>query len=662
MPEPETGPLNILILCAVPPEHLVMNLMARGFNVVSAVEAKKVLDHQPDVVLLSSKESAAFPDDLKNILRIYPVPLIHLGVPAPEVKSEIDDYCLPPLDYEYLAFKIRSLSQRIKSERDINPLTGLPGNRLINDFLARACSSSDRAVVYIDINDFKPYNDTYGFGKGDEVITTLGRILSEAVSRRSRSADTFVGHIGGDDFIVVCPDAETESLSKEVIDGFEISRTRFYSVKDLSRGLIVAMDRDGRRRNFPLLSLSVVSFCVSQENFKNAAEIARRAMCLKKKLKSRSSNHGNSIYLKDGDEHGMADARRLATLATSGRLPLPLRRSLIEALGETGDHSYFTLLKGLLGDSSPEMIRKSAIYALGRLKDPASVPVLMGFLSDTNPHLRARAVEALGEIGKNEAYGPILKMVSDENRFVRQKVIECLGKLGNRDSLPALEKSLEDSDEKVTENALDALGELRDPAAVPRLKKYLTDANPQIRSAAVAALGKILHPESAQALLGSLDDRDLDVQREALSRIPFLIEKGLLEEKREALLKRFLSAAGSVNDSLRRSGIIALGTLKDRRALPALEMALADKSAFIRWSAALSLGKIADKRSAACLLKQLKDKDDVVRSAVSWALGETGEECAVDRLRLALKDRSSRVRESAASSIIRIALKNRHGH
>jgi HEAT repeat protein/GGDEF domain-containing protein len=657
MPEPETGSLNVLILCAVPPEQLVTNLRAGGFNVISADEAKKVLEHQPDVVLLSSENDASFPDDLKNILRIHPAPLIYLGIPAPEIKSEIDDYCPPPLDCEYLAFKIRSLSQRIQCERDINPLTGLPGNRLINNFLTRACSSSDRTVVYVDINDFKPYNDTYGFGKGDEVIKALGSILSEAVSRRS--ADSFVGHIGGDDFIVICPDGETEELSKEVMDGFEISRNRFYTGKDLARGLIVAMDRDGRRRNFPLLSLSIVSFRVSQEFFKNAAEISRRAMYLKKRLKAKSSPQGNSIYLRDGDEHGMADARILEELASSSCLPLPVRRSLIEALGETGEHLYFTLLKGLLDDSRSEMIRKSALYALGRLKDPASVPVLIDFLSDPNPHLRTRAVEALGEIGKNEAYEPIRKMVSDENRFVRQKVMESLGKLANRDSLPVLEESLEDSDEKVTEYALGALGELRDPAAVPWLKKYLTVANPQLRSTAVAALGKILHPESAQALFDSLDDKDPYVQWQALTRMPAFIGKGLLEEKRETVLKRLLSAADSGNDAIRRAGIIAMGPLKDRRALNTLDNALADKNALIRWSAALSLGMIADKGSVPSLLQRLNDNNDVVRSAVSWALGETGDQRAVEPLRRALKDRSSRVRESAASAIIRIVLKSR---
>jgi HEAT repeat protein/GGDEF domain-containing protein len=651
--------LSVLVLGSTPPETLISNLKGHGFAAVFAEEARTILVHLPDLIVLSSENDAIFNEELKNILRIHPAPLIYLGTPAPHLKNEIDDYFPSPLDGEHLAFKIRALSQRIQRERDINPLTGLPGNRLINAYLTEAFSSNDRAVVYIDINDFKPYNDTYGFGRGDEVIKSLGKVLGEAVSRRS--AEAFVGHIGGDDFIVLCPDSEAENLSREVMDGFTIRRNGFYSAKDLSRGLIVALDRDGRRRNFPLLSLSIVSFRVSKENFKTADEISKRAMYLKKRLKARSGAQGTSIHLRDGDEHGMADMRKLESLAVSAALPLPLRRSLIEALGETGDHSYFALLKGLLDASEPAMIRKSAAYALGRLKDPRAVPSLIGLLADPNPHLRTRAVEALGEIGRNEAYGPVMKLAADNNGFVRQKVMECFGKLANSDCLHLLENALRDSDQKVSETAVRALGELGIPASVSLLTKYLSNANPRLRRTAVAAVGRILCPQAAQAVCESLGDADPAVQWQALSRIPSFIEKGFLEDRRGFIRERLLSFAESGNDPLRRAGIIAMGALKDSGALPALLRALDDKNDLVRWGAALSLGKLADKASVTGLLRRLNDKDDIVRSAVSWALGETGDERAVEPLRRSLKDPSSRVRETAALSIVRIVLKKQTG-
>ncbi|MBN2188791.1 MAG: HEAT repeat domain-containing protein [Chitinispirillaceae bacterium] len=650
--------LHVLVLGSAPPEKLMADLKGQGFAAVFAEEAKKILAHLPDLIVLSSEKSALFDEELKNILRIHPAPLIYLGTPAPHLKNEIDDYLPHPFDSEYLAFKIRALSQRIRRERDINPLTGLPGNRLINAYLTDAFFSDDRAVVYIDINDFKPYNDTYGFGRGDEVIKALGRILGEAVSRRS--ADSFVGHIGGDDFIVLCPDGEAENLSREVMDRFLARRNVFYSAKDLSRGLIVALDRDGRRRNIPLLSLSVVSFHVSRERFRSVGEISQRAMLLKKRLKARSGAQGTSVHLRDGDEHGIADTRRLESLAVSAALPLPLRRSLIEALGETGDHSYYPLLKALLGGSEPAMIRKSAAYALGRLKDRRAVPPLIGLLADKNPHLRTRAVEALGEIGSNEAYGPVMSLAADGSGFVRQKVMESLGKLANSDCLHLLENALNDPDAKVSEAAAQAMGELGVPAAVPLLRKYLCDAGPRSRGAAVAALGRILCPEAAQAVCESLGDADASVQWRALCRIPFFVEKGFLEDRRGFIMEKLLSFAESGNPSLKRAGIIAMGALKDRGAIPALIRALEDANDLIRWSAALSLGKLADKEPVPCLLRRLKDSDDIVRSAASWALGEIGDECAVEPLRYrSLKDTSLRVREAAASSIVRIVLKTR---
>lgn len=642
--------LNVLVLNSKPPQSLIAYLRRNRFNAVFTHDVKNVLIHLPDFILISSKIC----EGLRRILRINPVPVIYLGTPPPELRDEIDDYISLPLDYDYLSFKLKSLSRRIKMERDMNPLTGLPGNRLINIYLNEAYCLNNRTVAYIDINDFKPYNDTYGFGKGDEIIRFVGKILSEAVTLRT--GDLFLGHIGGDDFIIIGPDNEIELLCRDVISKFENNRNRFYSARDLSRGSIIALDREGKRRSFPLLSLSIVSFSISQSNFRNVDEVTQRAMYIKKWIKAQSPPQGHSIYFKD-EEESMVTMKKLEKLAASIKIPLYLRRSLIEAMGEVGDNSSFYILKGLLDVSQPIKIRKSAIYALGRLKDPRAVAPLIDLLSDPNPHLRTRAVEALGEIGRNEAYEPILKLVSDKNNFVRQKAIESLGRLGNTDSYPFLVKALTDADKKVSKNAISAIGEIKNPAAIPFLIKFLKNPDPHYRSLAIAALGKILHSEAAQAICDSLNDRSPYVQWQALYRIPPFIEKGFLEQRREFILDRLLSAADSKNDYIRRAGIIALGSLKDRRGMRVLTKALTEKNDLIRWSAVLSLGHIADKGAIPYLLKMLRDRDDFVRAGATWALGEIGDKVTIEPLRQSLKDTSLRVRESAAASIIKIILR-----
>lgn len=652
----EDRELNILILDPDPSTSLVEKLKKDGFKISFTSDIGKGLSPGPDFILLSpAGESSFFTKEIKKILKRRSIPLIYLGRPSPPLKKEIDDFLPLPLDDDYLIFKIRSLAQRIKIERDTNPLTGLPGNRLINLYLNQAYASNNQTIAYLDINDFKPYNDTYGFSQGDEVIRFLGEILYDTINLYNQ--ETFLGHIGGDDFIMIGQPEEIDLLAREVIARFENNRNKFYSNKDMARGSLVALDREGQRRNFPLLSLSLVSFPVSGNKFRSVTDITQRAAYLKKWIKGQSPPQGKSIYFPDREDKSGATIKGLEELASSKTIPLSLRRSIIEALGELGDNSSFFMLKELLNSSESLLIRKSVIYALGRLKDPRAVAPLMEILSDPSPHLRCRAVEALGEIGQNEAYPPIQKLASDENNFVRQKVMLSLGKLANSDCYPFLVRGLNDPDKGVSENAIWALGEIKNPASLPFLKKFLKHVNPRYRSLAIASLSKIFHPEAGQAIADSLDDSNIYVQWQAISKLPAFIEKGVLKERHHFILDKLLTAAASKNDYLKRASFIAMGSLKDRRTIPALLKGLTSRNDLIRWSVVISLGKIADKDTIPYLLRACSDKDDFVRASSAWALGEIGEKAAIEPLRQALKDPNDRVRQSAASSIVKIILK-----
>ena len=137
---------------------------------------------------------------------------------------------------------------------EANPLTRLPGNVTIEtEILARIQKKTPFAVLYVDLNSFKAYNDTYGFVKGDDVIRETARILLT----QSALAQGFVGHIGGDDFIVLTVPEQAESLCQKLIAAFDAKAPDFYTPEDKARGYVETKDRRGQVTRFPLLSMAI---------------------------------------------------------------------------------------------------------------------------------------------------------------------------------------------------------------------------------------------------------------------------------------------------------------------------------------------------------------------------------------------------------------------
>jgi len=155
--------------------------------------------------------------------------------------------------------KLRTLLQRItelqlRSARYANPLTLLPGNVPIYEWIDGLLSKeSEFHIAYFDINYFKPYNDRYGYGRGDEVILKLGEILQQQVNPKR----DFVGHIGGDDFVIIFTSLDWELRCKAVQDEFMRQTSSFYNAEDRVAGGIYSDDRRGNRQFFPILSLAI---------------------------------------------------------------------------------------------------------------------------------------------------------------------------------------------------------------------------------------------------------------------------------------------------------------------------------------------------------------------------------------------------------------------
>lgn len=148
----------------------------------------------------------------------------------------------------------RLTDMQLRHARHANPLTGLPGNVPLTQHIDHCLRSGIAVTVaYFDCNDFKPYNDVYGYAAGDRVIRELGALLEQ----HTAAGEDFVGHIGGDDFMVVFESLDWEARCQQILSAFATAVPAFYTQRDLLQGGIESRDRNGELRFFPLLSVAV---------------------------------------------------------------------------------------------------------------------------------------------------------------------------------------------------------------------------------------------------------------------------------------------------------------------------------------------------------------------------------------------------------------------
>jgi PleD family two-component response regulator len=168
-----------------------------------------------------------------------------------------DDYITKPFDIEELVARVGAVLRRSKAMRDLSPLTALPGNFRIGEELQRRVSSGrPMAVVHADLDNFKAFNDHYGFMRGDNVIKFSANTLVQAAVDTD-DPSCFVGHVGGDDFIAVMHPDVAETFCKTVIDRFDDGILDFYDPQDALRGFVEVIDRRGERHAFPIVSISL---------------------------------------------------------------------------------------------------------------------------------------------------------------------------------------------------------------------------------------------------------------------------------------------------------------------------------------------------------------------------------------------------------------------
>jgi diguanylate cyclase (GGDEF)-like protein len=246
------------------------SLKAQGLDVISASQGEEGLNlamqERPDLVLLDVRmpgmDGFEVCRQLRRGFRTCTIPIImltSLTQTADKVEGMLvgaDDYVTKPFDPRELIARVTTRLDR--SERDIqtSPLTRLPGNlaveRSIND---RIGASVPFAVCYFDLDNFKPYNGRYGFVAGDVVIKMLSDVIVKAVLEHGNS-DDFVGHEGGDDFVVVTTPDKAQTICEAVISRFDEMVPAQYSEEDRAQGYFLGRDRQGNEVAFPLMSVS----------------------------------------------------------------------------------------------------------------------------------------------------------------------------------------------------------------------------------------------------------------------------------------------------------------------------------------------------------------------------------------------------------------------
>ena len=275
-------------------------LQEAGYDCVLAADGKAALEQaratRPDLVVLDVAMPFLSGDEVQRELRrdrrtrYIPVVFITAKRTTAELTARFrngaDDFVSKPFDIDELVARIASALRRAAELRSLNPLSGLPGNLTIaHEIDARLADGSEVACLYVDVDHFKGFNDRHGFERGDQVIAHLAELLSQAVGEISE--DTFIGHVGGDDFVVLAPRDQAEQLAREIIARFDATIPSLYDPEDRARGWVEAPDRRGRARRMPFVSVSIGVVPLQPERFPGATEVARAAAEMKEVAKRR---------------------------------------------------------------------------------------------------------------------------------------------------------------------------------------------------------------------------------------------------------------------------------------------------------------------------------------------------------------------------------------
>ena len=265
------------------------------FKHVKENELDIVLKNIPSLIIIDEDTLQGKTIDICNKIRenddnrITPVIVVSSNIEHNHrveiLQSSVEHFIKKPIDEEYLYYTIVNIIRLLDINRTVSPLTGLPGNVQIQaEMKKRLMNKETFVMLYLDLDNFKAYNDTYGFIKGDEIIKFTARTIVKNVHDIDPERG-FIGHIGGDDFIAIISNDRYEELCQNIILDFDYNVLDFYTQEHIEKGYIEIENRKGVMEQFPLTSISIGVVKVN-DDFHNILEIGEVGAQVKRLSKS----------------------------------------------------------------------------------------------------------------------------------------------------------------------------------------------------------------------------------------------------------------------------------------------------------------------------------------------------------------------------------------
>jgi len=282
--EAPDGPSALEITVQEHPDIILLDVMMAGmsgYEVVQQIRSIPLMSSIPIILLTALNETG---DKIRGIT---------LGA---------DDYITKPFNAQELLARLEMHLRRSWRDVQSNPLTSLPGNRAIELALRQRIAKGGPLVVcYIDVDDFKPFNDKYGFLIGDDVLLALSQCVLDAVTRWGDVHEDFVGHEGGDDFVVLTIPERAEKIAQDIIACFDEQVPAFYNDEDRARGYMIGKDRRGNVVAIPIVSVSIAIVTNLYRALIHPRQVAQIAAEVKQRIKALSgSNYGFDLRQENG--------------------------------------------------------------------------------------------------------------------------------------------------------------------------------------------------------------------------------------------------------------------------------------------------------------------------------------------------------------------------